>query len=168
MGSTFVLAHQRDVLWQVPATTDFPSPGLPSKNQALGTGVHMPNGPDFWRSGLNDLLLPARPVTMLKDFRHNRDAHPISTRSGRIDVFSKTPAGLALAGRGHPTWFGRAEWLERSQGRAERLHRIFDQPVRRRHSQLDASPHSKAGKIKVPVVGSAQASLSRFSTVAGS
>jgi biotin/methionine sulfoxide reductase len=116
---------------------------------ALEKGIRMPDFPDFWQSGLFDLSPMARSVTMLEEFRQDPDAHPVPTPSGKIEIFSETLAGFALEDcQGHPTWFEPPEWLGASNVRAESLHLISDQPVRRLHSQLDASPHSKAGKIK--------------------
>ncbi|MGV0887781.1 molybdopterin dinucleotide binding domain-containing protein, partial [Acinetobacter venetianus] len=45
----------------------------------------------------------------------------------------------------HDSWFPRAEWL--GEAEADELHLLSDQPSRRLHSQLDASAHSRAGKI---------------------
>jgi biotin/methionine sulfoxide reductase len=117
-------------------------------SNALEKGVHMPAFPDFWQSGLFDLSPMACSVIMLEAFRQDPDTHPVPTPSGKIEIFSQTLASFALEDcQGHPAWFEPPEWLNPSNNRAESLHLISDQPVRRLHSQLDASPHSMAGKI---------------------
>ncbi|TRL37702.1 molybdopterin-dependent oxidoreductase [Rhizobium straminoryzae] len=119
-----------------------------SKENAAASNIALPDFEAFWDTGLLDLGSSAAPVVMLEAFRGSPVEHPVPTPSGRIEIFSETIEGFSLADcPGHPTWFEPPEWLGASGRDATTLHLISDQPVRRLHSQLDASPHSKAGKI---------------------
>ncbi|MBP2551589.1 biotin/methionine sulfoxide reductase [Neorhizobium galegae] len=119
-----------------------------SRENAAALNVDLPDFDEFWHAGLLDLSSHTAPVVMLEDFRAAPDQYPLSTPSGRIEIFSETIDGFSLADcPGHPTWFEPPEWLGLSGRRASTLHLISDQPMRRLHSQLDASPHSKAGKV---------------------
>jgi len=111
-------------------------------------GVEMPNFDQFWQDGVFDLQPEALPVVMLQEFREAPEANPVPTPSGRIEIFSETVDSFGLTDcPGHPTWFEPPEWLGNREGE-DQFHLISDQPVRRLHSQLDASPHSTAGKVK--------------------
>jgi biotin/methionine sulfoxide reductase len=118
------------------------------RENAAVKGIVMPDFQAFWEDGLFDLATEAKPVVMFEAFRHAPGENPVPTPSGRIEIFSEAVDGFSLADcPGHPTWFEPPEWLgavERAEGQ---LHLISDQPVRRLHSQLDASPHSRGGKV---------------------
>lgn len=115
---------------------------------SLEKGVEMPNFDQFWRDGLFDLKPGGLPVVMLQDFREAPTANPVPTPSGKIEIFSETVDSFGLDDcLGHPAWFEPPEWLGNRES-DDQFHLISDQPVRRLHSQLDASPHSKAGKVK--------------------
>jgi biotin/methionine sulfoxide reductase len=119
-----------------------------SRQNAAAKGISLPDFGEFWEGGLLDLGPQAKPVVMLEAFREAPEANPVPTPSGRIEIFSKTIDGFLLADcPGHPTWFEPPEWLGACDRQPTMLHLISDQPVRRLHSQLDASPHSKAGKV---------------------
>jgi biotin/methionine sulfoxide reductase len=119
------------------------------RDNAAARSIDLPEFSDFWETGLIDLGPQAKPVVMLEAFRHAPDDNPVPTPSGRIEIFSETVDSFALEDcPGHPTWFEPPEWLGAASRGDQELHMISDQPVRRLHSQLDASPHSKAGKIK--------------------
>jgi biotin/methionine sulfoxide reductase len=120
-----------------------------SKDNAAAKGVHMPDFDVFWHEGLFDLASAARPVVMLDAFRADPEANPLSTPSGRIEIFSEKIDSFGHDDcPGHPTWFEPPEWLSARSGAGKALHLISDQPVRRLHSQLDASPHSREGKVE--------------------
>ncbi|SFB55822.1 biotin/methionine sulfoxide reductase [Rhizobium sp. NFR07] len=119
-----------------------------SRENAAAQHIQMPGFDDFWHQGLFDLGPQAKPIVMLDDFRRAPAENPVSTPSGRIEIFSETIAGFCLADcAGHPTWREPTEWLGARTPGDGRLHLISDQPVRRLHSQLDASPHSREGKV---------------------
>lgn len=111
-------------------------------------GIALPAFDDFWRDGLIDLSCHDAPVTMFADFVADPDANPLGTPSGRIEIFSADVAAMRLPDcPGHPAWLERGERLGGSAARASQLHLLSDQPERRLHSQMDASPHSVDGKL---------------------
>ncbi|MCA0449421.1 MAG: molybdopterin guanine dinucleotide-containing S/N-oxide reductase [Proteobacteria bacterium] len=113
-----------------------------------GRGIDLPDFDDFWRAGIVDLTSHDRPATMLADFAADPQSHPLGTPSGRIEIHSDRVAGFALPDcPGHAVWREPAEWLGSETAKRFPLHLLTDQPARRLHSQLDASPHSLAGKI---------------------
>ena len=107
-------------------------------------GIELPSFADFWNAGLLDLGAHDRPVVMLEKFVGDPAAHPLRTPSGKIEIHSARIASFNLSDcPGHPVWREPKEWLGQGDGR---LHLISDQPVRRLHSQLDASSFSRDGK----------------------
>jgi biotin/methionine sulfoxide reductase len=116
------------------------------RTRGAAMGVELPEFAAFWEQGVVDLSPHAKPVVMLEAFRADPGAHPLNTESGLIVLGSDRIAGFNLADcPGHATWLAPTEWL----GTAAEypLHLLSDQPARRLHSQLDASPHSIAGKV---------------------
>ncbi len=113
-----------------------------------GRGIDLPDFDDFWRAGIVDLTSQDRPATMLAEFVADPQRHSLATPSGRIEIHSERIAGFALPDcPGHAVWREPAEWLGGETAKRFPLHLLTDQPARRLHSQLDASPHSRAGKI---------------------
>jgi biotin/methionine sulfoxide reductase len=75
-------------------------------------------------------------------------AHPLPTPSGKIEIVSQRITGFGLPDcPGHPVWLEPYEWLGHAKAATYPLHLLSDQPERRLHSQLDASPYSRAGKV---------------------
>ncbi|WP_011582921.1 MULTISPECIES: molybdopterin guanine dinucleotide-containing S/N-oxide reductase [Chelativorans] len=112
----------------------------------LREGIKCPDFETFWEQGLIDLAEQAKPRVMFEDFRNAPEAHPLTTPSGRIEIFSETIASFNLPDcKGHPAWFEPREWL--GTAGPGMLHLLTDQPARKLHSQLDASPYSAAGKV---------------------
>ncbi|MFC5387356.1 molybdopterin guanine dinucleotide-containing S/N-oxide reductase [Aquamicrobium segne] len=111
-------------------------------------GVECPDFKTFWTDGLVDLTPESSSRTMFEAFRQSPAEHPLTTPSGRIEIFSETIASFNLPDcKGHPVWFEPREWLGAAKCEADELHLLSDQPARKLHSQLDASPYSAAGKI---------------------
>ena len=111
-------------------------------------GATLPPFDAFWEQGLVSLEEYDRPVVMLEAYRRDPEAHKLNTGSGKIEIFSDRIAGFNLPDcPGHPAWMTPAEWLGNATV-AYPLHMLSDQPSRRLHSQLDASPHSASGKIQ--------------------
>lgn len=109
-------------------------------------GVALPAFDAFWQQGLVDLTPHAAPVVMLEAFRADPAAHPLNTESGRIVLHSPRIEGFGVPDcPGHATWLPPSEYL--GAAAPGLLHLLSDQPARRLHSQLDASPHSMAGKV---------------------
>lgn len=108
-------------------------------------GVETPQRETFWEEGLLDLSFRDERRVMFEAFRADPVANPLPTPSGKLEIFSETIAGFGLKDcLGHPAWFAPREWLG-TAGEGE-LHLLSDQPARKLHSQLDASPYSAAGK----------------------
>ena len=119
-----------------------------TKSSAASAGVALPDFDRFWQDGIVDLSEFQRPHTMLAEFRADPDANRLKTPSGRIEIYSERIAGFSLDDcPGYPVWRPPFEWLGDAKAERFPLHLISDQPVRRLHSQLDASSYSTAGKI---------------------
>ncbi|MWD29357.1 molybdopterin-dependent oxidoreductase [Aquicoccus sp. SCR17] len=111
-------------------------------------GIEIPPYDEFREIGLIDFVAEKAPVVMLEEFRADPERKPLSTPSGRIEIFSETIHGFGLEDcPGHPVWLEPEEWLG-SPGKASEgwLHLLSDQPERKLHSQLDAGAHSRANK----------------------
>ncbi len=110
-----------------------------------------PDIPDYETFIKNKTLsfdVPSEAMVMLKDFRDDPDKHPLTTPSGRIEIFSKAIAAFDLDGMpGHPVWRAPQEWLGSKAATNFPLHLVTHQPARRLHSQLDQSRYSRGGKM---------------------
>ena len=85
---------------------------------------------------------------MLKDFREDPTKFPLSTPSGKIEIYSKTVDSFNYDDcPGHPTWLEPCEWLG-SKNKNYPLHLISNQPKNKLHSQMDHGGYSKSFKIK--------------------
>jgi biotin/methionine sulfoxide reductase len=114
--------------------------------RAADIDITLPDFATFWEQGVIDLRAHDRPMVMLDSFRRDPKRHRLPTPSGRIEILSATIQGFDLPDcPGHPVWLEPAEWHGNAAGR---LHLLSDQPARKLHGQLDASPHSAAGKIQ--------------------
>lgn len=110
--------------------------------------VVVPDYDSFREVGLIDLASESAPVVMYADFRENPMASPLPTPSGKIEIFSDVIAAFDIADcPPHPVWREPAEWLGQCDITDGRLHLLSDQPGRKLHSQLDASAHSRDGKV---------------------
>lgn len=112
-----------------------------SRERAAAHEINLPAFDVFWRDGLFEVPHPKQPTVLLKNFRDDPVANPLSTPSGRIEIFSEAIAGFAYADcPGHPFWFE----PEASPGS---LHLLSNQPATRLHSQYDHGTVSRASKI---------------------
>jgi biotin/methionine sulfoxide reductase len=119
-----------------------------SRERAGRIGIDLPDFATFWERGIVSLEAYDKPVVMLDDFRADPERNRLNTPSGKIEIFSETIAGFGLPDcPGHPVWREPLEWLGSAKTDQFPLHLISDQPARRLHSQLDASAHSREGKI---------------------
>jgi biotin/methionine sulfoxide reductase len=119
-----------------------------TQQQAAERGIHLPSFETFDHDGWFKAEPPAEPVIMLKAFREDPIANPLSTVSGRIEIFSPTIANFDYDDcRGHTTWIEPAEWLGLEHTRFP-LHLISNQPSTKLHSQLDQGSESRAAKIQ--------------------
>ena len=120
--------------------------GLVKRGDSMG--VALPDFATFWEQGLVSMEQHDKPVVFLEAFRNDPAANMLNTESGLIEIHSDRIAGFNLPDcPGHPTWMEPLEWLGGEGVEKFPLHLLSDQPARRLHSQLDASPHSLAGKV---------------------
>jgi biotin/methionine sulfoxide reductase len=119
-----------------------------TRERAADRGIDIPSFEDFDRVGWFMAEPPPQPVVMLAAFREDPVANPLSTPSGRIEIYSPTIAGFGYEDcPGHATWIEPAEWLGREESRFP-LHLISNQPTTKLHSQLDHGSLSRAAKIQ--------------------
>ena len=119
-----------------------------SRQRAAAQGIEMPSFDEFWAKGTFKIDAPPQPAVMLDGFRRDPEANPISTPSGRIEIFSATIDAFGYDDcPGHPAWMEPVEWLNHEKANAFPLHLISNQPRTRLHSQLDNSAYSRSQKV---------------------
>jgi biotin/methionine sulfoxide reductase len=115
----------------------------------LSAGHVLPSFEEFWSKGSIQLPVLDPDQVLFADFRADPNRFPLSTPSGRIEIFSETIDGFGYADcPGHPRWLQPEEWLGSKRAPDFPLHLIANQPRARLHSQLDVGAHSRATKIK--------------------
>ncbi len=115
--------------------------------RAADAGIDIPDYDQFRDAGWFKLDAPPEPTVMLSDFRSNPESYPLTTPSGKIEIYSETVANFGYEDcPGHPTWLEPYEWLGNAEKRYP-LHLITNQPVNKLHSQLDHGSHSIASKV---------------------
>lgn len=113
---------------------------------------YAPDFEQFWKDGyVEHADLSAMGDTaqiFLGDFCSDPSAHPLSTPSGRIELYSETIAGFGYDDcPPHPTWIEPHERLGTDKANTYPLHLVSNQPTTRLHSQLDHSAMSRASKV---------------------
>jgi biotin/methionine sulfoxide reductase len=117
-------------------------------DEAASHGIRMPDFETFWERGYFEFPREPHPTVMLGPFRKNPEAHPLTTPSGKIEIFSETIASFGYGDcPGHPVWIEPAEWLGANDARRFPLHLTATQPKSRLHSQLDCGVGSRATKV---------------------
>jgi len=118
------------------------------RERARADGHDLPDFDTFRQTGMLRLSPPGHPMTLLADFRNDPLGYPLSTPSGRIEIFSETIAGFRLDGQpGHPVWKAPREWLGTAAISEFPLHLVSHQPADKLHSQLDFGPTSRSRKV---------------------
>jgi biotin/methionine sulfoxide reductase len=108
-------------------------------------GHDAPDFETFWERG--ELTLPQLPHDggTVRAFREDPAGHPLSTASGRIEIFSETIAGFNYADcPGHPAWIPPVDVVDPKHP----LQLVANQPASRLHSQFDFGGHSAAMKLR--------------------
>jgi len=101
---------------------------------------------EFWTGDGIELPVASEPQVAFADFRADPDKHPLTTPTGKIEIFSSTIDGYGYPDcPGHPVWLEPEEWLG-SAGRFG-LQLVANQPRSRLHSQLDVGAHSQSVKV---------------------
>ncbi|QVQ24189.1 molybdopterin-dependent oxidoreductase [Achromobacter deleyi] len=110
--------------------------------------LELPGFDEFWARGHVALPEPDRDFVLFEQFRQDPVAHPLKTRSGRLELYSEAVAAFGYEDcPPHPAWLAPAEWLGAEQADRWPLHLVTCQPEGRLHSQLDQARASRQGKI---------------------
>lgn len=120
-----------------------------SRPRAQEEGIELPSFDAFWQQGVLEYCAPEKPQVFLAEFRADPQRYPLSTPSGKIELYSETIAAFGYREcPGHPWWD--AEEAARQQTEAEcwPLHLLSSQPRTRLHSQYDHGSVSRATKIQ--------------------
>lgn len=112
-------------------------------------GHELPDFDAFWSGTALELPLEAEEHIAFADFRADPAAHPLSTPSGRIEIFSETIAGFGYDDcPGHPVWLEPEEWLGSARAATFPIQLVANQPRTKLHSQLDIGAHSQSTKVE--------------------
>ncbi|MEM7427057.1 MAG: molybdopterin-dependent oxidoreductase [Pseudomonadota bacterium] len=102
----------------------------------------------FLAGGIVTLEDPEPNAVFLSAFRSDPEANPLTTPSGRIELFSETIDGFGYDDcPGHATWLPPREWLGDGKAKTYPLHLISGQPETRLHSQYDNGAFSLSKKV---------------------
>ncbi|HJU16322.1 MAG TPA: molybdopterin-dependent oxidoreductase [Stellaceae bacterium] len=102
----------------------------------------------FWDKGWFELPRRSEDYVLFADFRADPEGCPLSTPSGRIELYSERIAGFGYDDcPPHPAWIEPAEWLGAGTAARFPLHLVSSQPRHKLHSQMDAGPVSAQGKV---------------------
>ena len=119
-----------------------------SRQQVAQQGIEMPGFDAFWGEGRFQFPSPEEQPVLFNAFRENPQSHPLTTPTGKIEIYSETIAGYGYDDcPGHPTWMEPVEWLGSADTERFPLHLISNQPRTRLHSQLDPGTTSVNSKI---------------------
>ncbi|MDV6208274.1 molybdopterin guanine dinucleotide-containing S/N-oxide reductase [Rhodococcus erythropolis] len=111
-------------------------------------GGNTPTFEDFWSDGHYRMRTEDN-LVLFGDFREDPEKYPLSTPSGKIEIFSETIESFGYDDcAGHPRWYEPDEWLGGPRASQFPLHLIANQPKTRLHSQLDHGAASQASKIQ--------------------
>jgi biotin/methionine sulfoxide reductase len=111
-------------------------------------GRAVPGFDEFWASDGLELPVASEPQVAFADFRADPEGHPLTTPTGKIEIFSETIDSFHYPDcPGHPVWFEPDEWLGSPAARRFSLQLVANQPRSRLHSQLDVGAHSQSLKI---------------------
>src|SRR5579864_4953028 len=114
-----------------------------TRTALAGQGLPAPSFDEFWAGEGFDLPQEPDDGGLLRAFRNDPNRAPLSTPTGRIEIFSETIAGFNEADcPGHPAWLAPAD-VPRADAP---LHLLANQPATRLHSQLDFGAHSAGAK----------------------
>ncbi len=118
-----------------------------TRERAGKQGVEMPDYETIQRDGWYKVPAPKDNIITLAAFCQDPQKHPLSTKSGKIELFCDQIDGFNYDDcLGHPSWMEPCEWLGNATAKYL-LHLISNQPVTRLHSQLDHGSHSRQSKI---------------------
>jgi biotin/methionine sulfoxide reductase len=111
-------------------------------------GRTMPGFDEFWAGDGLELPVASEPQLAFADFRADPEGHPLTTPTGKIEIFSATIDSFGYPDcPGHPVWLEPDEWLGSPAAERFTLQLVANQPRSRLHSQLDVGAHSQSVKI---------------------
>ncbi|HEY1702422.1 MAG TPA: molybdopterin-dependent oxidoreductase, partial [Trebonia sp.] len=106
-----------------------------------------PDFDTFWERGHAEVPVDPKPRSWLDSFRADPEGHPLTTPSGKIELFSVVVDAFGYDDcPGHPAWLEPEEWLGGKLTEEFPLQLIANQPATRLHSQLDMGRTSREGK----------------------
>ena len=115
----------------------------PTRAALEAKGLPAPSFAEFWESEGYELPQQEDDGGPLRAFRQDPEGKPLSTPSGKLEIFSETIASFGEADcPGHPTWLGPVHVPDA----ASPYVLVANQPRTRLHSQLDFGGHSEAAK----------------------
>tara|TARA_B100001093_G_scaffold467520_1_gene486801 strand:- start:2294 stop:4612 length:2319 start_codon:yes stop_codon:yes gene_type:complete len=119
-----------------------------TSERAEAANINIPSYEKFREDRWFRINDPSKQTLMLEDFREDPKKNPLSTPSGKIEIYSKTVASFNYDDcPGHPVWIEPCEWLGMNKKKYP-LHLISNQPKNKLHSQMDHGKYSKSFKIR--------------------
>jgi biotin/methionine sulfoxide reductase len=121
----------------------------PTRRGLAELGYPAPDFDEFWRAG--ELVLPTHAWDggIVRAFRHDPQAAPLPTPSGKIEISSAAIASFGYADcPGHPTWLPPSYGADTDRAARFPLYLVANQPATRLHSQLDFGATSVASKVQ--------------------
>ena len=120
-----------------------------SRQQASKKRIELPDFDEFWEQGYVEVPEPSQPHVAYAAFREDPEANPLSTPSGKIELYSETIAGYGYDDcPGHAAWLEKQEWLGGERAEMFPLHMMSNQPVTKLHAQMDHGRVSLESKIQ--------------------
>lgn len=119
-----------------------------ARQQAAAQAIAMPDFETFWTQGSFRFPDPDDQPVQFADFRAAPERHPLTTPSGKVELFSETIDAYGYDDcPGHAAWMEPCEWLGSPEAERFPLHLVSNQPHTRLHSQLDPGTTSVLSKI---------------------
>jgi len=120
-----------------------------SRQQAAKQKIELPDFDAFWEQGYAEVPEPDEHMTAFSAFREDPAGNPLSTPSGKVEIFSETIDGYGYDDcPGHPVWLEPEEWLGGERAKSFPLHMMSNQPVTKLHAQMDHGKVSRESKIQ--------------------
>lgn len=119
-----------------------------TRSKARNLGFDLPDLETFRRRGSIQLDMPRVAPTAFSSLRRNPQENPLTTPSGRIELYSATIDGFGYADcPGWARWMEPAEWLGGDLARTYPFHLVSPQPDGKLHSQYDHGSESRRHKV---------------------
>ena len=121
-----------------------------TRSNAAEVDVQLPDFDAFWSGQqINTQDQLPEKVWYVEEFRADPVGHPLTTPSGKIEIFSADIDSFNYADcPGHATWLDKDEWLGSELAKTYPLHLLSNQPKKKLHSQLDFGRNSRDAKAQ--------------------